>query len=153
MRKSKLLALRQLDQRIKPFFPAFSVKTPFNGWINNIRSTLKMTQQQLGERLNISKQSVSKIEARETEGSISLKSLQEVGQAMDLKLVYGFIPMEGSFEDLVDKKAQCLAKKIVLRTHQNMKMEDQAVNQKRLDESVKEPAQEIKAEMRKTLWD
>jgi|AntDeeMinimDraft_5_1070356.scaffolds.fasta_scaffold00775_17 predicted DNA-binding mobile mystery protein A len=153
MRKSKLLSLRQLDRKIKPLLKAGSVEIPSTGWIKNIRNTLNMTQSQLGEKLNISRQSVFEIEWREAEGSISLKSLQEVGQAMDLKLVYGFIPEQDSFEGMVEKKAEHLAKKIVLRTHQNMKLEDQAVNQKRIDESVKELTQEIKAEMRKTLWD
>lgn len=153
MRKSKLLALRQLDRKTKALAKVGSIEIPAIGWIKNIRNALNMTQNQLGKKLNISRQSVSEIESRETEGSISLRTLQEVGNAFNSKLVYAFIPKDSSFESLVDKKASALARKIVLRTHKTMQLEDQAVEHQRIDESIDELTQEIKSEMKKSLWD
>lgn len=153
MRKSKLLALRQLDRKTKALAKVGSIEIPTIGWIKNIRNALNMTQNQLGKKLNISRQSVSEIESRETEGSISLRTLREVGNAFNSKLVYAFIPKDSSFESLVDKKASALARKIVLRTHKTMQLEDQAVKHQRIDESIDELTQEIKSEMKKSLWD
>jgi hypothetical protein len=44
--------------------------------------------QQLGNRLNISKEGVMDMERRKKDGSITIKSLREVARAMDMQLVY-----------------------------------------------------------------
>ena len=72
---------------------------------------------------------------------------------MDLKLVYALVPKDASINDLIQIKATKLAKKIVLRTNQNMKLEDQGIGDEKIAETIKELANEIKREMRKSLWD
>lgn len=153
MRNKKKLLVEQLDQRLAPFQKAAVVMVPENGWINNIRISLNMTMAQLGNRLNITRQGVKKVEESEAKGSISIKSLKEVAKALDLKFVYGFVPNEGSIDHLVDLKANKLAQKIVLRTSQNMKLENQGISDEKLNQSILELAEEIKREMRKSLWD
>ncbi len=63
-----------------------------------------MFMQQLGNKLGISKQGVMDIERREKDGSITIKSLKEVARAMDMQLVYGFIPIDGSLDSLIEKR-------------------------------------------------
>jgi len=63
-----------------------------------------MSMQQLGNKLGISKQGVLDIERREKDGSITIKSLKEVARAMDMQLVYGFIPIDGSLDSLIEKR-------------------------------------------------
>lgn len=145
--------IEQLDQKLKPFQAARTVFIPEGGWINAIRSSLNMTLEQLGNKLQITRQGAKRLEQSEAKGSISLKSLKEVAEAMDLKLVYALIPKEGNLESLIDKKADKLARKIVLRTNQNMILEDQAIGKKKLEENIRELAEEIKRELRKSLWD
>ena len=70
-----------------------------------------------------------------------------------MKFVYGFIPKDGTIENLVSLNAEKLARKIVLRTNQNMKLEDQAIGDEKITKTIKELANEIKREMRKSLWD
>ena len=152
MRNQKKLLLEQLDRKLKPFKEVKEILVPEKGWINNIRTTLNMTLEQLGDKLNITKQSVKKIEEREVTGSISIKSLKEVGKALNMKFVYGFVPNDESLEEMVDAKAQQLAKKIVLRTNQNMKLENQANSVEQIINAIEELAAEIKREMRKSLW-
>ena len=72
---------------------------------------------------------------------------------LDLKLVYGFIPKDGTIENLINTQAVKLARKIVLRTNQNMKLEDQGISDKKINDSIIDLANEIKREMRKSLWD
>ena len=112
-----------------------------------------MTMAQLGTKLKITRQGVKSIEESEAKGSISIKSLKEVGEALDLKFVYGFVPKNGTIDNLVNIKAEKLAQKIVLRTNQNMKLEDQGIGDEKIQETIKELANEIKREMRKSLWD
>ena len=153
MRSQKKLLIEQLDQKLKPFRKAGVVLVPNNGWINTIRTTLNMTMAQLGIRLNITRQGVKSIEESEAKGTISINSLKEAGEALDLKLVYGFVPKDGTIDNLINSKAEKLARKIVLRTNQNMKLEDQGIGDKKINKSIRELAFEIKRELRKSLWD
>ena len=153
MRNKRKLLIEQLDQKLKPFQKTGMALVPNKGWINTIRTTLNMTMAQLGTKLKITRQGVKKIEESEAKGTISINSLKEVGEALDLKLVYGFVPKDGTINNLISAKAEKLARKIVLRTHQNMRLEDQGIGDKKITESIRDLAHEIKREVRKSLWD
>lgn len=152
MLKQKLL-IEQLDKKLAPFKELRTVIVPSNGWINTIRVALKMSLRQLGNRLNISAQSVKEIEERESSGSITLKSLKETGQALNLKFIYGFIPQDGSIEAMIEKRALEIARDIVNRTSNTMQLEDQKVSEKRIEKAINDRATEIKNKMPKYLWD
>lgn len=70
-----------------------------------------------------------------------------------MQFVYGFVPKNGSIEELISTKAKKLAQKIVLRTNQNMKLENQGISDEKINQSVIDLASEIKREMRRSLWD
>jgi predicted DNA-binding mobile mystery protein A len=108
---------------------------------------------QLGNRMGITPQSVKEIEEREKNGTVTLKVLRQFGQALNLKLVYGFIPSEGSLEKIIERRAWELAKEIVTRTSASMKLEDQENKPGRLKKAVKEKAEELRLQMPKYLWD
>lgn len=153
MRNKKKLLIEQLDQKLNPFQKTELVLVPEKGWINTIRTTLNMTMDQLGTKLNITRQGVKRIEDSEAKGTLTINSLKEVAQALELKFVYGFVPKEGSIDNLINSKAENLARKIVLRTNQNMKLEDQGISDEKINDSITDLANEIKREMRKSLWD
>jgi len=149
----KTLELNLLEQRLATFSKLESFSVPIGGWVKSIRTALGMTLLQMGKRLGVSKQAVLDMEKREAEGSITLKALREVGQAIDMQLVYGFVPNDGSLDALIEKRATELATKIVLRTNNTMKLEDQGNTNERIKKAIKERADEIKNEMPKILWD
>jgi len=153
MRNTRKLLVEQLDQKLQPFYDSSKVLVPERGWINTIRTTLNMTMAQLGTKLNITRQGVKKIEESEANGRITLNSLTDVAKALDLKLVYALVPKNGTINDLIQIKAEKLAQKIVLRTNQNMKLENQGIGDEKIANTIKELAAEIKREMRKSLWD
>ena len=153
MRNKKKLLIEQLDQKLTEFKDAGMVIVPQKGWINTIRTTLNMTREQLGSKLGLTKGAVQKIEEREATGQITINKLRDVGEVLDLQFFYGFIPKNGSIDNLVTAKADKLARKIVLRTNQNMKLEDQGISDEKINESINDLANEIKREMRKSLWD
>lgn len=153
MRDKRKLLIEHLDHKLQSFTQAKTVVVPERGWINTIRTTLNMTLAQLGNKLNITRQGVKSLEESEANGSITLNSLKDIANAMDLKLVYALVPKEDTINHLIQLKAGKLARKIVMRTNQNMQLEDQGIADEKLTISINELANEIKRELRKSLWD
>jgi len=67
--------------------------------------------------------------------------------------VYGFVPIVETLHQLIARKAERLASKIVQRTSQTMKLEDQENSIARIEEAIKERKEQIIREMPKALWD
>lgn len=154
MKNSKqALLIEQVDRKLKVFRSLNDVIVPKKGWVYTVRTALKMSLRQLAERMGITPQSVSEIEQRESNETITLKSLREVAHAMDMKLVYGFIPRDGSIEKMIEKRAVEIAAEIVMRTSNTMKLEDQENSKKRIEKNVRVKAKEIIDTMPKYLWD
>lgn len=149
----KNLQIQQISSKLSAFSATKNIATPPTGWIKAVRTAIGMSMQQLGAKLSITKQSVQDIEKREQEGSITLKSLREAANAMDMDLVYGLVPKDGSLDQLIDRKARELATKIVMRTSTTMKLEDQENSKTRIKNAIEERALSIKNDMPKILWD
>lgn len=149
----KKLQIDQLESRIKLFSPAGKIPNPPTGWVRAIRLALGMSLQQLANKLSVTKQSMQALEMREKEGAITLKSLKEIGDTLDMDLVYGFVPKDGSLEKYIERKARLLAEKIVLRTSNTMRLEDQENSKQRIKKAIDERTQIIKQELPKALWD
>jgi predicted DNA-binding mobile mystery protein A len=150
--QSSKLVLQQLDKKFQALTPLQEIM-PAKGWLSVIRKTLNMSLRQLGNRMSITPQSVRDLEKREEERTVTLKALTEAAEALNMILVYGFIPKDGSLEKFVGRKAYEKAQEIVSRTSTTMKLEDQENTKARLEQAVVEMAEEIKREMPKTLWD
>jgi predicted DNA-binding mobile mystery protein A len=150
--KKQQLLIEQTDRKLDLYRPAENVIVPSRGWINTARISLNMTLQQLGKRLSITAQSVKALEKREAAGNITINRLREAATAMDMKLVYGLIPMEGSIEKMIEKRAKTLAREIVLRTSNSMKLEDQENSAERIEKAINDKAAEIKEELPKYIW-
>ena len=150
--KLKLL-IEQLDRKFEKLSSIDSLVPPSEGWVYAIRTALKMNLRQLGTKLNITAQSVKEIELREKNGAITLNSLKEVGNALDMRLVYGFIPKEKTLNAMIEKRAFEIAELIVLRTSTTMSLEDQRNSMARIKKAIEDMAGEIKSEMPKYLWD
>ena len=129
--KQKLMIM-QMDAKLKEFSPLLKHQLPEGGWIQSIRISLKMSLRQFGERMKVTRQGAENLEKREKEGAITLKSLEEAGRVLNMKFVYGFVPMEGSIEN----KARALALKIVKTTSDTMALEDQKNTKKRLKKAA-----------------
>lgn len=153
MRGKHKILLRQLDEKVEGYKSAATIEVPDNGWIHTIRTTLKITLEQFGNRLNKTKQGVRKMEESEAAGSISLNSLRKAGATLGLQLVYGFVPMDGSFEKMVENRARQLATEIVMRTDTNMMLEDQKLPDDKLNQAIEDLTIELINDMPKSLWD
>ena len=151
--KNSNLVIAQLDKKLRGFSSVQQEIPPTEGWIKTIRTTLNMSLRQLGDRLSITPQSVKDIEKREKQGTITLNTLKDAAKALDMQLVYGFVPLDGSLEKMIERKAYEMATRIVKRTSMTMKLEDQENSQERIQQAIKEMAEDIRREMPKKLWD
>ncbi len=147
------LQRQQLNSKMESFSEVKNIAIPSIGWIKAIRTGLNMSMQQLGHKLGVSKQAVLDIERRESQGAITIRSLREVAQALNMDLVYGFVPKEGSLNDLIEARAKQLATDIVMRTANTMQLEDQANSYQRIEAAIEERKQELIQQLPTILWD
>lgn len=146
------LVINQLDNKIKSLQPLRDLQ-PVTGWVTLVRKTLNMSLRQLGNKLSITPQSMRNIEKREIQGTVTIRTLKDAAEALDMVFVYGFIPKDGSVDKLIERKAYEKAEKIVIRTSTTMKLEDQENSKERIQQAIAELAEELRREMPKALWD
>ncbi len=151
--KAKKLYISQLDRKLATYGKASELDRPTIGWVRTLRQSLGMTLEQLGKKLGVTKQSVRHLETREASGAITIRALEEVAKAMDMKLVYCFVPHEGDLMQWIEKRARAMATDIVMRTARNMQLEEQQVSYERLHKDIEEQTQEIMHSLPKSLWD
>jgi predicted DNA-binding mobile mystery protein A len=147
------LIISQIDEKLSKLNKLDPSLLPNHGWIYTIRTALKMSLEQFGKKLGISKQAALKIEDREIDGAITIKALKDASNALGMDLVYYLVPKEKSIKKIIEDRALQKAKEIVLRTSHTMKLEDQENREERIQSAIKEKAEEIKREMPKYLWD
>lgn len=150
---TKSLLLQQLNAKMQTFDELQNIAAPPTGWIKAIRLALGISAQQLANKLSVTRQAIQDIENREKDGTVTIKSLRETAKALDMQLVYVFIPVDGSLDQLINRKAKELATQIVMRTSNTMKLEDQENTKERIEKAIEERTVEIKNEMPKALWD
>lgn len=146
------LQIEQLDRKLKSYSKLASF-TPSRGWIYATRTALGMSLDQLGKKMGVSAQAVKGFEQREQAGTISVKNLNDVAEALNLKLTYGFSSPGKSLEKMIESGSRSLAEKIILRTHRTMQLENQANSKMRLKKAIKERANMIIDKNIKYLWD
>ncbi|MBN1251203.1 MAG: mobile mystery protein A [Bacteroidales bacterium] len=152
MKKNKLI-IEQLDKKLIVYKNLDKVQIPPNGWVFSFRKALNMSLRQLGKRMGITPQSVKEIEEREKNGTVSIGILKQVGKALDMKFVYGFIPKNYSLKKMIEERAAELAKEIVNRTSVSMNLEDQKPSETRIKKAIQEKSEELIYKMPKYLWD
>lgn len=151
--RKKRLILEQVDRKLEPFKPLLNIPIPSEGWIHTVRTALNMSLRQLGNKMGSSAQGIKGLEKSEKNGTITIQSLNELAKALDMKLVYGFVPVDGSLDKMVGRKAMDMANQIIGRTSNTMKLEDQENDTERISRALSEKANEIKNEMPKYLWE
>jgi len=148
-----LLNLRQLSEKLAVYAGSRKAVVPNAGWVAAVRSTLNMTLEQLGNRMNISRQAASQIEKREAEGSVSLNVLRDVANALDMQLVYAIVPKNGTLEEYVEKRAYALAEELYRTANQQMRLEDQAVAEEKMKQAIADAALDYFRTVDRQLWD
>lgn len=148
----KALAREQLDKKLRRFQWLRELEIPPRGWIKALRFALGMNGNHLADRLGVSKQNISQIENGELEGSVSLKMMRRIGEALDCRFVYGFIP-NSTLEDTVRDRAERVAWSNIERVNQSMRLEGQDISNKDVQRIRKIAVEKLMQEMPSNLWD
>jgi predicted DNA-binding mobile mystery protein A len=148
---NRTLRRRQLDRVVRPLAKV-APQFPSRGWIKTVREAIGMSFRQIGQRLALTQQSVAELEHGEQTGSISLKNLTRVAEAMQCRLVYAFVPNE-SFERLVRQQAERVADQIVQRVETSMSLEDQGTESNAQRQRKEDLIAELVRTTPRNLWD
>ena len=151
--RKQTILIEQVDKKLHAFNLLKDAQRPPEGWVHAIRSGMKMSLRQLGQRLDVTPQSIKELETREKYGTVTLEALDKAGKALNMRLVYGFIPEEGSIHEMIANRARQVATQVVKRTSISMKLEGQENSAERIERAIDELTEELKREMPRYLWD
>ncbi|MBU0561772.1 MAG: mobile mystery protein A [Bacteroidetes bacterium] len=151
--ENRKLIIEQLGKKYERLSQLSESDIPSKGWIYSIRTALNMSLAQLAKRLNKSVPTIKEIEQREETKSITLGKLQEVAEALNFRLIYALIPNEKSIDAIIEKRANEVARQIVIRTSHTMKLENQENQKERIEQAINEHADKINNELPRYLWD
>ena len=152
-KKKQKLILQQVSRKLAPFSNLLNIDVPSEGWIKAIRTALNMSLSQIAKKLGVKPSTVKNFETREKIGTITIKSMREIAEAMDMQFVYAIIPRDESLEDFVDRRISQKAQEIVNRASHTMKLENQENSKEWLISAYNEKKRELESEMPKYLWD
>lgn len=142
---------KQLDRVLAGLTALRDMRTPERGWIHQIRTALGMSSNMLANRLHLAQATVIKFEQSEAAGSISLKTLERVGEALGCKLVYALLPKE-SLQEMLREQARKTAEKIVSRVQRTMCLEAQGVSDVELFNQIEEITNDLVRTLNPDLW-
>lgn len=125
---------------------------PKEGWIRTVRKALGMSVVQLASRLNVSRAFIFRTEKAELYGSVTLKTMHKMAEAMDCHFVYSIVP-KTKINDLVLKQARLKAKYFVNKANLQMALEDQLLSQEKINYEIDRLTKEILKELPSDLWD
>jgi len=145
-------AIRHLDQRFAAIRPLGELRRPPKGWVRAIRDALGMTTAQLGRKLGVSQPRIVELEKAEVSGSVTLHSLQRAAEALGCRLVYTLVP-EKPLAETVRKRAEEVADRRSSSVEHTMRLEDQAVGDKRAARELRERMIEELLRRPARLWD
>lgn len=142
-RKSMLsIARRKLDETGQAFRAAGPRirPVPRGGWIAAIREALGMSVQDFADRLGVTRATAAKLEANERRQTIQLDSLYRAADALGCDLVYALVPRQ-PLQDVVANRRVAILKSMQRRTHQNMRLEAQEVEDPHFQEQLRAQAE------------
>lgn len=148
------ILLKQLDAQLEHWREAnLQAPKPKNGWIRTIRKALGVTIIQLAKRLDLDPSRIVKIETAERQGNVTLKTLQEVAEALNCEFVYALVPKK-PLKDLLLEKVRNVIKRRLERVSHSMTLEDQSVSKKYHDEKMEDLIKSVLSKRRRvsSVW-
>lgn len=125
---------------------------PREGWLRTVRKALGVTGTQLAKKLGVTKARVSRAEHDEPQGSVTLKTMQTMAEAMDCRFIYAVVPKQ-TVEEVLKNRALEKARARVATASTHMALEAQSLSREQLEFEVERVAAEILREMPRDFWD
>lgn len=148
----RMMARRQIDERLKNLGAAEGLVRPPRGWVKAIREALGITTRQLAGRIGVAQSRVVAMEKAEGTGSITINSLERAAHALDCRLVYVLAPRI-PLEQMVEEKALALARERLARTEHSMALEGQRVTYRENEARIRDLARKLSETAGSKLWE
>ena len=99
------LLRKKLDREMRFYRLAGREKDPTTGLSRAVGQALKVPLKEIAGLMEIGESNVFELEEREETGSIMLRSLGRMAEAMGCKVVYGLVPANGkTLEELAEER-------------------------------------------------
>ena len=146
----RILRVKQLERQLRPFFAASPVRRPIKGWIRALREIAGITLRDLAALTGKPHQGIASLEKSEIDFAITLKSLSEIAEAMDCKLIYAIVPKAGSVDAFVRERLKRLIAPTIRGVEHSMALEGQATG--KVDQRIEEEAERLMKFGKKRKW-
>jgi predicted DNA-binding mobile mystery protein A len=144
------LPLKQLDSSLGPW-RSLPRSRPSGGWLRAIRQALGITTRQLAKTVGVTQAAIVDTERPEAKGDITLATLKRYAAALDCELSYVLVPRH-PLQEMVDERADHIARDQVSRVRHSMTLEDQQTNQDNVERDVEELKRKLLEGKRSRLW-
>ena len=128
-----------------------NVAVPKEGWIRVVRKAFGMSGAQLAKRLGVTRAAVSNKELAELSGSITIKKMHQLAEALNCRFVYAVVP-QASVQSIIDNRAREKALSIVQKANQQMALEDQSLSKSQIASEIDRVQEEILRNFDSEFW-
>ena len=126
---------------------------PPEGWLRTMRKALGMSGAQLARKMGVTRALISQAESNEVSGSITMKTMQTMAEAMGCRFVYAVLPPKGKeTDDVIFAQAMKKARAIAERTDEHMALERQNLFEATLENKIERLAHRLALEMAPGFW-
>lgn len=123
-----------------------------HGWIRTIRKSLNMSINDLARRLGCQPSNVTLLEKNELSAKIKLETLEKVAASMNCRLIYAFVPQDGSLEEIIKKQIQFIAHHIVQKNNHSMQLEEQGISTEKMKQQEEDLYKKISSDTSIKIW-
>jgi predicted DNA-binding mobile mystery protein A len=144
------LPLSHLDEQLGPLRGRLPIR-PRVGWLRAIREALGMTGHQFAKAAGTAVSTVQAAERSEAKGDIALATLARYAEVLGCDLHYVLVPRT-PLRQMVDQRADAIARREVAAVHHSMALEDQATSHEQMERQVADLRRKLLEGPRSRLW-
>ena len=148
---SRIVAKQYRDKVNQAYHQLGSLSLPPEGWLRTVRHALGMSGPQLASRLGVTKSRISKAEQDELTGSVTIKTMKSMAEAMNCRFVYAVVP-DQEIEEMIKKRALQKAREQVKSASTHMALEAQTLSDDQLAFEIDRFASEMVEKKSSKLW-
>jgi predicted DNA-binding mobile mystery protein A len=152
--KMKSIVIRHYQMMVDTAaMSAQTITVPPEGWLRTVRKALNMSGAQLARKIGATRSRVAQAEKNELAGTVTLKTLHQMAEAMGCRVVYTIVPIKGTTDDLIASRAKEKARKLVEHAGKHMALEAQALSPQQMQYEIERLQRQIMTELPSDLWD
>ena len=126
---------------------------PPEGWLRTMRKALGMSGAQLARKMGVTRALISQAESNEISGSVTMKTMQTMAEAMGCRFVYAVLPPKGKeTEDVIFAQAMKWAQRAVEHANTQMALENQSLPKGPREDQLQRLARQLASEMAPGFW-